>query len=69
MSNNYFVPIEQLRREQQVMNSKFIATLAPALSIDEARTFIAKIKKEFGDATHHVPVYIRLYRKLFLDAD
>jgi len=41
-----------------VANSKFIATLAPAFSIDEARAFMARIKKEFADATHNVPVYI-----------
>src|SRR5688572_2090733 len=55
---NYLVPIEQIRREHQAMNSQFVATLAPALSIEEARAFISKIKKEFSDATHNVPVYV-----------
>ncbi len=40
------------------MNSRFIATLAPAFSIDEARAFMARIKHEFADASHNVPVYI-----------
>lgn len=40
------------------MNSRFIATLAPVLSIDEARAFMARIRKEFADASHNVPVYI-----------
>ena len=48
----------EIRREHVVVNSRFIATLAPAFSIDEARTFMARIKKEFADATHNVPVYI-----------
>ncbi|MBL8098078.1 MAG: YigZ family protein [Anaerolineales bacterium] len=58
MSSNYLIPTEEIRREYDVMKSRFIATLAPAFSIDEARTFISNIKKEFSDASHNVPVYI-----------
>ncbi|HRQ22608.1 MAG TPA: YigZ family protein [Anaerolineales bacterium] len=58
MSNPYLVPLTEIRREATVVNSRFIATLAPAFSIEEARAFIAKIKKEFADATHNVPAYI-----------
>lgn len=56
--SNYLIPTEQIRREYTAMNSKFIATIAPAFSIDEARAFISKIKKEFADASHNVSVYI-----------
>ncbi|HSJ86943.1 MAG TPA: YigZ family protein [Anaerolineales bacterium] len=55
---NYLVPINQIRREQVVVNSKFIATLAPVFNSDEARALIARIKKEFADASHNVPAYI-----------
>jgi len=48
----------EIRREHVVGNSRFIATLAPAFSIDEARAFMTRIKKEFAGATHNVPVYI-----------
>jgi uncharacterized YigZ family protein len=58
MTRPYTVPLTEIRREHTVVNSRFIATLAPAFSIDEARAFIARIKKEFVDATHNVPVYI-----------
>jgi uncharacterized YigZ family protein len=58
MPNPYLVPLTEIRREGIVVNSRFIATLAPAFSIEEARTFIARIKKEFADATHNVPAYI-----------
>jgi uncharacterized YigZ family protein len=58
MTKPYAVPLTEIRREHVVVNSKFIATLAPAFSIDEARAFMARIKKEFSDATHNVPVYI-----------
>ncbi|MEK6751747.1 MAG: YigZ family protein [Chloroflexota bacterium] len=58
MPKPYLVPLTEIRREHEVLNSRFIATLAPAFSIDEARAFMARIKKEFADASHNVPVYI-----------
>src|SRR5512146_2203023 len=58
MSKPYSIPLKEIRREHVVVNSRFIATLAPALSIEEARAFIARIKKEFADASHNVPAYI-----------
>ena len=58
MSKTYSVPLTEIRRELVVVNSRFISTLAPAFSIDEARAFMARIKHEFADASHNVPVYI-----------
>ena len=58
MSKNYLIPLHEIRREHIVVNSKFIATLAPVVSTDDARAFIARIKKEFADASHNVPAYI-----------
>ena len=58
MSKLYSVPLNEIRREQLVVNSRFIATLAPVFSIDEARAFLTRIKKEFADASHNVPAYI-----------
>lgn len=58
MSKTYFVPLHELRQELTVVNSRFIATLGPVSSIDEARAFLARIKKEFADASHNVPAYI-----------
>ena len=52
------VPLSEIRLEHEVLKSRFIATLAPAFSIDEARTFMTRIKKEFADASHNVPVYV-----------
>ncbi len=54
----YTIPLTEIRREHEVMKSRFIATLAPAFSIDEARTFMGRIRKEFSDASHNVPVYV-----------
>jgi uncharacterized YigZ family protein len=58
MIRPYSVPLTEIRREHVVVNSKFIATLAPAFSIDEARAFMTRIRREFPDATHNVPAYI-----------
>lgn len=58
MSKIYSVPLNKIRREQTILNSRFIATLAPVFSIDEARAFLARLKKEFADASHNVPAYI-----------
>ncbi len=58
MTKQYLVPLTEIRREQMVVNSRFIATLAPAFSIDEARTFMKRIREEFSDATHNVSTYI-----------
>lgn len=58
MTKTYTIPLNEMRREKVVLNSRFIATLAPVFSIDEARAFIARIKKEFADASHNVPAYI-----------
>lgn len=40
-----------------IVNSRFIGTLAPVFSVEEARAFITRIKKEFADANHNVPAY------------
>ena len=52
------VPAQEFRNEMRVENSRFITTIAPAFSVDEAKDFIAKIKTEFVDASHNVPAFI-----------
>lgn len=58
MSKSYLIPLTEIRREHIVINSRFIATLAPVFTVEEAREFIGRIKKEFADASHSVPAYI-----------
>lgn len=58
MSKLYSLPLTEIRREHLVVNSRFIATLAPVFNADAARAFITRIKKEFADASHNVPAYI-----------
>lgn len=53
----YSIPLSEIRREHVVVNSRFIATLAPVFTVETARAFISRIKKEFADASHNVPAY------------
>lgn len=50
--------MHQIRLEHVVINSRFIATLAPVFTVEEARAFIQRIRSEFADASHNVPAYI-----------
>jgi len=54
----YPVPAAQTRRELIVSNSRFISSLSQTFSVDEAKAFILRIKAEFPDASHNVPLYI-----------
>jgi uncharacterized YigZ family protein len=54
----YPIPAEEIRTEIQVLNSLFIATAAPVFSVDKAKAFVARIRQEFADASHNVPVYL-----------
>ncbi len=56
--NRYPIPAQETRCEIMVVNSRFIATAAPAFSVEAAREFIARIKEEFSDASHNVPAYL-----------
>jgi uncharacterized YigZ family protein len=58
MSDRRLIPAGETRVEFKVANSRFITSAAPAFSVDEAKAFIEKIKMEFSDATHNVPVFI-----------
>jgi uncharacterized YigZ family protein len=54
----YPVPAHEIRRELTISNSRFISTLAPVFSVDEAKAFVSRIKTEFPDASHNVPIYL-----------
>jgi len=58
MTTPYLIPAHKIQREHVVINSRFIATLAPVFSTDEARDFIKRIRQEHADASHNVPAYI-----------
>ncbi|MBN1312376.1 MAG: YigZ family protein [Anaerolineae bacterium] len=50
----YPIPAKTTRVEIRVVNSRFIATIGEARSVEEARVFIDAIRGEFADATHNV---------------
>jgi uncharacterized YigZ family protein len=52
------VPAREGRAEIQVANSRFIATMAPVFTLAEAKAFVARMREEFADASHNVPVYV-----------
>jgi uncharacterized YigZ family protein len=54
----YPIPARQARAEITAGNSRFIATIAPAFTVDEAKAFIAAVKGEFAGATHNVPAFV-----------
>ena len=58
MRTGYPIPARESRKEIIVVNSRFIASLAPTFKVEEAKDFISRIKSEFPDASHHVPAYL-----------
>jgi uncharacterized YigZ family protein len=54
----YPIPAREIRTEIVVVNSRFVASAAPALTVEAARHYIQKIRKEMPDASHHVPAFI-----------
>jgi uncharacterized YigZ family protein len=54
----YPVPAEETRVEIVVVNSRFIATAAPVATVDEAKEFVARVKREYADASHNVSAYL-----------
>lgn len=59
MINETFpVPLGPARAEIVVVNSRFIASLDYVETVEEARNFMASIRKEFSDASHNVPAFI-----------
>ncbi|MBD3348363.1 MAG: YigZ family protein [Candidatus Eisenbacteria bacterium] len=53
MSRRYPVPAGRHRVEETRDRSRFIATVGPARTVEEARAFVAEVAEEFPDATHN----------------
>ncbi|WP_309895205.1 YigZ family protein [Archangium sp.] len=54
----YRVPARLHRVEQELQRSRFITTLAPAPTVEEAKAFIARVREEFPDANHNCWAYV-----------
>jgi uncharacterized YigZ family protein len=52
------IPAATARAEIRASNSRFIATAAPADTVEAARAAIAGVRAEMPDASHHVYAYI-----------
>lgn len=52
------IPLEPAQREILVVNSRFIADLEFAGSVEQARTHLAKVRVRHPTATHNVPAFI-----------
>ena len=52
------IPAGPARTEIRASNSRFIASAAPAATVEAARAFIAGVRAEMPDASHHVYAYI-----------
>jgi uncharacterized YigZ family protein len=53
-----WIPAGRARVELRFVNSRFIGTAGPAASVDEAKAFIAAVRAEMPDASHHVFAYV-----------
>ena len=57
-TDRYLIPAQEMRIEHVVVNSRFIATAGPVFTVGAARDFVDRIRAEFDDASHNVPVYV-----------
>ncbi len=53
MSSRYLMPANTHRVEEDIKRSRFITSLGPASTVEEAQSFINGIREEFPDATHN----------------
>jgi uncharacterized YigZ family protein len=58
MSEIRIVPARRIQTEFIEKNSRFIANVAPAFTVEQAQAFIEHIQEKFPDASHHVPVFL-----------
>lgn len=58
MSEPYLIPAAETRVELRIVNSRFIATAGPVFDVEAAKAFVERVRAEFADATHNVPVYV-----------
>jgi len=58
MMKRYPIPEKEARAEIWVANSRFVASAAPAFSVEQARGFVSRIRAEFADASHNVSAFL-----------
>jgi uncharacterized YigZ family protein len=56
--DRYPVPAREHRVEAEIQRSRFITTVAPAPTVDDAVRFVRRVSEEFADATHNCWAYV-----------
>jgi uncharacterized YigZ family protein len=56
--SRYLIPARPHRVEEVIQKSRFITELARASTPEEAQAYVARIREEFPDATHHCWAYV-----------
>ena len=54
MPEAYRIPAQPIRSELIIRKSRFLTTVAPAATVSRAREFLAGVRAEMPDASHHV---------------
>lgn len=57
-TDRYPIPASFARAEIRVVNSRFIGSADYTPTVEAAKAFIAQIRDEFPDATHHAYAYV-----------
>ncbi len=52
------IPLEPVQTEILVVNSRFIADLAFAASVEQARAHLVRVRERHPNATHNVPAFV-----------
>ena len=58
MPEQLWIPAGRARAELRFVNSRFIGSAGPAASVDDAKAFVAAVRAEMPDATHHVFAFV-----------
>ena len=58
MADRYPIPAGEHRTREEISRSRFITTLAPAPTVEDAQAFLARLRGEFPDATHNCWAYV-----------
>src|SRR3954451_22330499 len=58
MAVPYLTPEDITEHETEIKRSRFVCTLAPVSSEEEARAFVAECKGLYADASHNCSAYV-----------
>ena len=56
--SRYPIPAKRTRNVQVINRSRYITTVAPVATVDQAREEVASVRAEFPDASHHCFAFV-----------